>query len=47
MKAGYLRPAALGGADDDPVDRAVGALGLLADRVGGVAAAIGRAADRA
>lgn len=47
VKAGYLRARALGGATDDPVDRAVGALGLLADRVGGVAAAIGRAADRA
>ncbi|RZU72617.1 ATPase family protein associated with various cellular activities (AAA) [Micromonospora kangleipakensis] len=47
VKAGYLRARALGGASDDPVDRAVGALGLLADRVGGVAAAIGRAADRA
>lgn len=47
VKDGYLRARALGGASDDPVDRAVGALGLLADRVGGVAAAIGRAADRA
>ncbi|WP_200208736.1 DNA repair ATPase [Micromonospora coerulea] len=46
VKAGYLRARAIGGATDDPVDRAVGALGLLADRVGGVAAAIGRAADR-
>ncbi|WP_185734879.1 DNA repair ATPase [Micromonospora globispora] len=46
VKAGYLRARALGGASDDPVDRAVGALGLLADRIGGVEAAIGRAADR-
>ncbi|MEU5939137.1 DNA repair ATPase [Micromonospora sp. NPDC047548] len=47
VKVGYLRARALGGASDDPVDRAVGALGLLADRVGGVEAAIGRAVDRA
>ncbi len=46
VKAGHLRASALGGASDDPVDRAVGALGLLADQVGGVAAAIGRATDR-
>ncbi|MGC1211336.1 MAG: ATP-binding protein, partial [Micromonospora sp.] len=46
VKAGYLRARALGGASDDPVDRAVGALGLLADRIGGVEAAIGRATDR-
>ncbi|GGM02441.1 DNA repair ATPase [Micromonospora yangpuensis] len=43
VKAGFLRARALGGAGDDPLDRAVGALGLLADRVGGVEAAIGRA----
>lgn len=43
VKAGYLRSRALGGAGDDPVDRAVGALGLLADRVGDVQAAIERA----
>ncbi|WP_272948682.1 DNA repair ATPase [Micromonospora endolithica] len=46
VKDGYLRERALGGASDDPVDRAVGALGLLADRVGGVAVAIDRATDR-
>ncbi|WP_281188024.1 AAA family ATPase [Micromonospora nigra] len=43
VKAAFQRTRALGGASDDPVDRAVGALGLLADRVGGVEAAIGRA----
>jgi hypothetical protein len=43
VKAGYLRARALGGAEDDPVSRAVGAVGLLADRVG---TAIDRAADR-
>ncbi|MCW3843641.1 DNA repair ATPase [Micromonospora yasonensis] len=46
VKAAFLRARALGGSDD-PLDRAVGALGLLADRVGGVEAAIGRAVDRA
>ncbi len=46
VKAAYLRAQALGGARDDPMSRAVGAVGLLADRVGAVEAAIGRAADR-
>ncbi|GAB3151239.1 DNA repair ATPase [Micromonospora sonneratiae] len=40
VKAGYLRARALGGDRDDPVSRAVGALGLLADRVGDVESAI-------
>ncbi|MFF2087287.1 DNA repair ATPase [Nocardia sp. NPDC058176] len=40
VKAAYLREQALGGRDDDPLIRAVGGLGLLADRVGGVEAAI-------
>ncbi|MFC7546362.1 DNA repair ATPase [Plantactinospora sp. GCM10030261] len=44
VKAGFLRAKALGGSGDDPVDRAVGALGLLADRVGAVQTAIERAA---
>ncbi|CAL9669613.1 hypothetical protein SUDANB95_07385 [Actinosynnema sp. ALI-1.44] len=43
VKAAYLRAQALGGAEDDPMSRAVGAVGLLADRVGG---AIDRLADR-
>ncbi|WP_344857262.1 DNA repair ATPase [Planomonospora alba] len=43
VKAAYVRSQALGGAEDDPVTRAVGAVGLLADRVG---TAIDRAADR-
>jgi hypothetical protein len=34
VKAGYRRAQALGGAQDDPMSRAVGAVGLLADRVG-------------
>jgi hypothetical protein len=44
VKAAYLRARALGGAEDDPMTRAVGAVGLLADRVAGVEAAIARAA---
>ncbi|MGI5246709.1 DNA repair ATPase [Dactylosporangium sp. CA-139066] len=44
IKAAYLRARALGGAEDDPMSRAVGAVGLLADRVGAVEAAIDRAA---
>ncbi|GAA2866265.1 hypothetical protein GCM10010517_25720 [Streptosporangium fragile] len=43
VKAVYLRARALGGAEDDPMTRAVGAVGLLADRV---STAIERAADR-
>lgn len=42
VKAAFLREQALGGAADDPMARAVGAVGLLADRVGGVEKAIGR-----
>ena len=33
VKAGYLRSQALGGTDNDAMTRAVGAVGLLADRV--------------
>ncbi|WP_433615747.1 hypothetical protein ACQP2P_12590 [Dactylosporangium sp. CA-139114] len=44
VKAASLRARALGGAEDDPMSRAVGAVGLLADRVGAVEAAIDRAA---
>ncbi|GII58437.1 hypothetical protein Pth03_68260 [Planotetraspora thailandica] len=44
VKAGYLRAKALGGDGDDPVARAVGAIGLLADRVADVEKAIERAA---
>ncbi|WP_248959482.1 DNA repair ATPase [Sphaerisporangium perillae] len=43
VKAGYLRERALGGTPDDPMSRAVGAVGLLADRVGAVESAITRA----
>lgn len=46
VKAAYLRSQALGGDDEDPMSRAVGAMGLLADRVGAVEAAIERASQR-
>ncbi|GAB3439877.1 DNA repair ATPase [Streptomonospora sediminis] len=45
VKAAYRRAQALGGDGDDPMTRAVGAVGLLADRVGAVQTAIERAAD--
>ncbi|MDH2387782.1 DNA repair ATPase [Streptomyces sp. HNM0663] len=45
LKALYVRARALGGAEDDPMARAVAALGLLADRVAAVESAIVRAAD--
>jgi hypothetical protein len=40
IKAAYLRDKALGGSEDDPMTRAVGALGLLADQVREVGSAI-------
>ncbi|MDN3354291.1 DNA repair ATPase [Actinomadura sp. DC4] len=43
VKAAYVRSLALGGDADDPMTRAIGALGLLADRVAGVETAITRA----
>ncbi|UUN25660.1 DNA repair ATPase [Streptomyces sp. FIT100] len=45
LTSGYLRRQALGGPEDDPLTRAVAALGLLADRVAAVESAIVRAAD--
>ncbi|WP_108932956.1 DNA repair ATPase [Streptomyces ardesiacus] len=45
VRAAHVRARTLGGADDDPVVRAVAALGLLADRVAAVESAITRAAD--
>ncbi|AQZ67943.1 unnamed protein product [[Actinomadura] parvosata subsp. kistnae] len=45
VKAAYLKAKALGGAEDDPMTRAVGAIGLLADRVSEVGTAI-RESDR-
>ncbi|GIG69717.1 DNA repair ATPase [Phytomonospora endophytica] len=43
VKEGFLRARALGGDGDDPMSRAVGAVGLLADRVGSVEKAIRQA----
>jgi Arc/MetJ family transcription regulator len=45
VKAAYVRDRTVGGADDDPLARAVAALGLLADRIAAVEAAITRATD--
>ncbi|WP_306325695.1 DNA repair ATPase [Streptomyces venezuelae] len=42
ITAAYLRTRSLGGAGEDPLSRAVAALGLLADRVGAVEKAISR-----
>ncbi|MEU1486861.1 DNA repair ATPase [Streptomyces sp. NPDC005752] len=44
VNSAYVRAQALGGPDGDPAARAVGALGLLADRIAAVEAAIERAA---
>ncbi|AGZ46648.1 DNA repair ATPase [Actinoplanes friuliensis] len=46
VKAAFLRDQALGGAADDPMARAVGAVGLLADRVGDVEKAITKFSDK-
>ncbi|MGW4298439.1 DNA repair ATPase [Streptomyces sp. NPDC004376] len=43
LKAAHLRAQVLGGPEDDPLTRAVAALGLLADRVAAVESAIDRA----
>ncbi|MFC7981298.1 DNA repair ATPase [Streptomyces sp. NPDC057336] len=45
LKAAYVRTQSLGGPEDDPLTRAVAALGLLADRVAAVESAINRATD--
>ncbi|MEU9207792.1 DNA repair ATPase [Streptomyces sp. NPDC048415] len=45
MKATHVRRQALGGPEDDPLTRAVAALGLLADRITAVESAINRATD--
>ncbi|MFE6398158.1 DNA repair ATPase [Streptomyces alboflavus] len=45
IKATHVRTSTLGGPDEDPLIRAVAALGLLADRVAAVESAITRAAD--
>ncbi|MCT2585850.1 DNA repair ATPase [Actinophytocola gossypii] len=46
VKAAYLRDKALGGTAEDPMTRAIGAVGLLADRVAAVESAITRAVNR-
>ncbi|MEJ8658785.1 DNA repair ATPase [Streptomyces sp. MS1.AVA.4] len=45
VTAAYLRTQALGAAGEDPLSRAVAALGLLADRITAVETAITRATD--
>lgn len=40
VKSAYLREQALGGAEDDPLIRAIGALGLLASRIDNIESAI-------
>ncbi|MEW2433240.1 DNA repair ATPase [Streptomyces caniferus] len=45
MKTAYVRAQQLGGAEGEPVTRAVAALGLLADRIAAVESAINRSAD--
>ncbi|MEV6884855.1 DNA repair ATPase [Streptomyces sp. NPDC051135] len=45
VRAAHVRARTLGGSGDDPLTRAVAALGLLADRVAAVESAITRAAD--
>ncbi|MFF6883772.1 DNA repair ATPase [Streptomyces sp. NPDC012421] len=45
INAAHARTRALGGASDDPLSRAVAALGLLADRITAVETAITRATD--
>lgn len=40
VKESYRRGKALGGAEDDPMTRAIGAMGLLADRVGEISTAL-------
>ncbi|MDX2297217.1 MULTISPECIES: DNA repair ATPase [Streptomyces] len=47
ITAAHVRSRSLAGAGDDPTARAVAALGLLADRITAVEAAITRATDRA
>ncbi|MET9953833.1 DNA repair ATPase [Streptomyces sp. NPDC006339] len=45
VTAAYARARAFGGSGDDPLDRAIAVLGLLADRVAAVETAITRATD--
>ncbi|AMW14543.1 DNA repair ATPase [Streptomyces qaidamensis] len=45
LKAAHVRAQSLGGPEDDQLTRAVGALGLLADRIAAVESAINRVGD--
>ncbi|MEV6163512.1 DNA repair ATPase [Streptomyces sp. NPDC052052] len=45
ITASYVRHRALGGPDEDPLTKAVAALGLLADRIAAIESAIVRIAD--
>ncbi|WP_149180993.1 DNA repair ATPase [Streptomyces sp. TRM49041] len=45
LKAAHTRARVLGGDEEDPVVRAVAALGLLADRIAAIESAISRATD--
>lgn len=45
IKSSYVRDLALGGSEDDPLIRAIGGLGLLADRLSAVETAIRGVAD--
>ncbi|MYS92932.1 MULTISPECIES: DNA repair ATPase [Streptomyces] len=45
LKAAHVRAQSLGGPEDDQLARAVGALGLLADRIAAVESAINRVGD--
>ena len=45
LRAVHVRARSLGGPEDDPLARAVSALGLLADRIAAVETAINRASD--
>lgn len=46
VKESFRRGRALGGAEDDPMTRAIGAMGLLADRVGQISTALGNNGER-
>ncbi|MCH7229400.1 DNA repair ATPase [Glycomyces sp. L485] len=46
VKEAFRREQTLGGGDDDPMSRAVGAITMLSDRVGGIETALNRHAPR-
>ncbi len=47
IKQGFLRTRAMGGAEDDPVTRVTGTLGLLSDRLGEIGSTIGASIEAA